>query len=436
MQIIDGRLLDSPLAGGWGSLLARPVLDTHSLEATVSAILQEVQEQGDQALRRLTERFDHVLLGELEVSLPEAKAAESVLSADLKQAIELAKRHIELFHQAQVHTEQRVETSPGVSCWRRAVAIEKVGLYIPGGTAPLFSTLLMLGVPARIAGCREVVLCSPPNRQGRLHPAILYAASLVGIRKIFKVGGVQAIGAMAFGTASIPRVDKIFGPGNQYVTCAKQIVQRQGLAIDMPAGPSELAIYADQTANPIFVAADLLSQAEHGPDSQVVLLSDSRAFLDQVIPELERQLLLLPRQDIAKKALQYCKLVLVADARQAMALLNAYAPEHLILASGNADRLAEDVINAGSVFLGHYSPESAGDYASGTNHVLPTNGYAKAYSGVSVDSFVKKISFQRITPQGLETIGRAVELMAEAEGLEGHARAIMVRLHPQGVGKS
>jgi histidinol dehydrogenase len=436
MNIIDARHFDSPPAGGWGPLVSRPALDTEILEGVVSGILQDVQENGDSALRRLTEKFDHVWMDEFGVGDPEASEAEFSLAPELMQAIGQAARNIEIFHQAQIHVEDPVETAPGVRCWRRAAAIEKVGLYIPGGSAPLFSTLLMLGVPARIAGCREVILCSPPNRLGKLHPAILYAARLVGISRVFKVGGVQAIGAMAFGTKTIPRVDKIFGPGNQYVTCAKQLLQKRGLAIDMPAGPSELAIYADLSANAVFVAADLLSQAEHGPDSQVMLVSDSRDQLDAVIAELERQLCQLPRQDIAKKALHNSRVILVASARQAMALLNAYAPEHLMLACRDADQLAEDVVNAGSVFLGHYSPESAGDYASGTNHVLPTNGYARTYSGVSLDSFVKQITFQRLSRQGLQSIGRTVELMAEAEGLQGHANAVSVRLRadrPAGV---
>jgi histidinol dehydrogenase len=321
-----------------------------------------------------------------------------------------------------------VETLPGVRCWRKSVAIEKVGLYIPGGTAPLFSTLLMLGIPATIAGCREIVLCSPPDASGGLHPAILYAAKLVGVTRVFKVGGVQAIAAMAYGTETIPRVDKIFGPGNQYVTCAKQLVQREGVAIDMPAGPSEVAVYADETASPAFVAADLLSQAEHGRDSQVVLVSTSADIVHRMVKEVERQVELLPRAEIASCALSNSRAFVVRDEEQAMALLNEYAPEHLILACREPERLAGAVVNAGSVFLGHYSPESVGDYASGTNHVLPTNGHARAYSGVSVDSFVKKITFQQLTREGLASIGATVMRMAEAEGLEAHARAVGIRL--------
>ncbi len=317
---------------------------------------------------------------------------------------------------------------PGVTCWRKTVAIEKVGLYIPGGTAPLFSTLLMLGIPARIAGCREIVLCSPPDRQGRLHPAILYAAQLVGVTKIFKIGGIQAIAAMAYGTETVPNVYKIFGPGNQYVTCAKQLVQKDGLAIDMPAGPSEVAVYADDTANPVFAAADLLSQAEHGVDSQVILVSPSVDMVEAILSAVDQQVAQLPRGEIARKALANSRAFIIKDEAQAMDLLNEYAPEHLILACSNAEQLAERVINAGSVFLGHFSPESVGDYASGTNHVLPTNGYARAYSGVSLDSFVKKITFQQLTGEGIRQIGRSVELMAEAEGLQAHANAVRVRL--------
>jgi histidinol dehydrogenase len=340
----------------------------------------------------------------------------------------VAAEQIRIFHQRQQHEEAVVETMPGVRCWRQAVAIEKVGLYIPGGTAPLFSTLLMLAIPATMAGCREIVLCTPPDKEGRLHPAILYTAGLVGVTRVFRVGGVQAIGAMAYGTASIPAVYKIFGPGNQYVTCAKQLVQRDGIAIDMPAGPSEVAVYADETANAAFVAADLLSQAEHGPDSQVVLVSPLAGVVEKVLAEVEVQAGRLPREGIARKALGNSRAFIVRDERQAMQLLNDYAPEHLILACDRPERLAEMVINAGSVFLGHYSPESVGDYASGTNHVLPTNGHARAYSGVSLDSFVKKITFQQLTREGLHGIGDAVMRMADAEGLEAHARAVRVRM--------
>jgi histidinol dehydrogenase len=427
MKIID---ITRPVAGtsiDWRAILARPAIDTRSLELTVTNILREVKEEGDEAVRRFSQMFDKVSPDNLEVSEKEIAAAGSALSGELKEAIGLAQGHIAAFHGRQAQVPERMETMPGVACWRRSVAIEKVGLYIPGGTAPLFSTLLMLGVPAGIAGCREIVLCSPPDRQGRLHPAILYTAGLVGVTRIFRVGGVQAIAAMAYGTDSIPRVHKIFGPGNQYVTCAKQLVQKDGMAIDMPAGPSELAVYADETADPAFVAADLLSQAEHGVDSQVILVSASLNVVQAVLAAVASQVETLPRAEIAKQALANSRAILVKDEEQAMELLNEYAPEHLILACGRPAELGELVLSAGSVFLGHFSPESVGDYASGTNHVLPTNGYARAYSGVSLDSFVKKISFQQLTQEGLRNIGRAVELMAEAEGLEAHARAVRVR---------
>jgi histidinol dehydrogenase len=424
MKIIDVRNFDKIPSGE----LTRPVFDTRSLELTVSDILQQVKEKGDEAVKQFTLQFDKTSLERVKVSAWEIEEAMSQLSPELKAAIRQAKDNIEAFHVRQMETSVVVETMPGVTCWRKTVAIEKVGLYIPGGTAPLFSTLLMLGIPARIAGCREIVLCSPPDQQGRLHPAILFAAQQVGITKIFKIGGVQAIAAMAYGTATVPKVYKIFGPGNQYVTCAKQLVQKDGLAIDMPAGPSEVAVYADLTANPVFAAADLLSQAEHGADSQVILVSPFTAVVDDILAAVEQQVALLPRAEVARKALENSRAFLVKDAGQAMDLLNEYAPEHLILACKNAEELAERVINAGSVFLGHFSPESVGDYASGTNHVLPTNGYAKAYSGVSLDSFVKKITFQQLTKEGIRQIGRAVELMAEAEGLEAHANAVRVRI--------
>jgi histidinol dehydrogenase len=433
MKIIDLRNGDAGTAGqpGLSELLARPVFDTRSLENTVANILREVKENGDEAVRRFTLMFDKVSPDHFEVGEEELRSAAASLSEELRSAIRQAKTNIEAFHGRQAQREAPVETMPGVTCWRRTVAIEKVGLYIPGGTAPLFSTLLMLGIPAMIAGCREIVLCSPPDTKGRLHPAILYAAGLVGVTKIFRVGGVQAIAAMAYGTKTIPRVYKIFGPGNQYVMCAKQLVQKDGTAIDMPAGPSEVAVYADETADPVFTAADLLSQAEHGVDSQVILVSPSPSVVDAVLSEIGRQAAQLPRAAIARAALENSRAFLVKDEQEAMELLNEYAPEHLILACRNAEELAERVINAGSVFLGHFSPESAGDYASGTNHVLPTNGYARAYSGVSLDSFVKKITFQQITREGMQRIGRAVELMAEAEGLQAHANAVRVRMNNQ-----
>jgi len=427
MKIIDTTDPKQSYGRDRAALLARPLLDTRSLEMTVANILKEVKENGDEAVRRFSLQFDKVAPESLEVSLREIEEAGAMISEELKAAIRQAMRQIEAFHVRQAEETEIVETAPGVRCWRRSVPIEKVGLYIPGGTAPLFSTLLMLGIPARIAGCREIILCSPPDRQGSLHPAILFAAGQVGVTKIFKAGGVQAIAAMAYGTASVPRVYKIFGPGNQYVTCAKQLVQKEGIAIDMPAGPSEVALYADETADAVFAAADLLSQAEHGVDSQVVLVSPSRTVLEKILLEIDRQVQELPRAAIAKEALANSRAFLVKDDREAMDLLNEYAPEHLILACDHAEALAEQVINAGSVFIGHFSPESVGDYASGTNHVLPTNGYAKAYSGVSLDSFVKKITFQQLTREGIGGIGRAVELMAEAEGLQAHANAVKVR---------
>lgn len=424
MEIIDLRNADAPPAGGW---LRRPVLDNRSLEETVSGILAEVRRDGDAAVRKFSLAFDKSAPELLELTAAEIAAGAHGLDEALKAAIRVAAENITTFHQLQLRHESSVETMPGVRCWRKSIGIEKVGLYIPGGTAPLFSTLLMLAIPAKIAGCREIVLCSPPDREGRLHPAILFAASLVGVTKVFKVGGVQAIAAMAYGTESIPAVYKIFGPGNQYVTCAKQLVQRDGVAIDMPAGPSEVAVFADETAYPGFVAADLLSQAEHGADSQVVLVSTDPVMVETVLAMVELQMNVLPRADIARHALLNSRAFVVRDAAQAMELLNEYAPEHLILACADAEVLAEQVINAGSVFLGHYSPESVGDYASGTNHVLPTNGYARAYSGVSLDSFVKKVTFQQLTQEGLNGIGDTVRRMAEAEGLEAHARAVIIR---------
>jgi histidinol dehydrogenase len=422
------QIIDINKTGNWRELLARPAIDTVSLEGTVTNILKEVKENGDEAVRKFSLLFDKYSPARLEVSKGEMDEAEGLVSDALKFAIGQAAQHIRVFHGGQLQESAPIETMPGVACWRRAVAIEKVGLYIPGGTAPLFSTLLMLGIPAGIAGCREIILCSPPDPQGRLHPAILYAARLVGVTRVFKAGGVQAIAAMAYGTDNVPRVHKIFGPGNQYVTCAKQLVQKDGVAIDMPAGPSEVAIYADETANPCFVAADLLSQAEHGVDSQVILVSASGQMVEKILEEIGGQMKELPRAEMVKAALMNSRAFLVKDGRQAMELLNEYAPEHLILACRDAEILAKEVINAGSVFLGHFSPESVGDYASGTNHVLPTSGYAKAYSGVSVDSFVKKITFQQLTQEGINRIGRTVELMAEAEGLEAHANAVRVRM--------
>ncbi|PWT74993.1 MAG: histidinol dehydrogenase [Bacteroidetes bacterium] len=422
------KIIRFPDKKDWQDLLKRPSADVDVLEKKVLQILEEVKTKGDQALKDFSLKFDRVDLDSFLVTEEEWKTAGSFLTDDLKLSIRQAAENIELFHRSQIPAEERVETMPGVICWRKTVGIEKVGLYIPGGSAPLFSTILMLGIPARIAGCREILLCTPPDTKGKIHPAILYAASLAGIHKAFKVGGAQAIAAMAFGTGSVPRVDKIFGPGNQYVTCAKQLIQKSGVAIDMPAGPSEVAIYADDSANPAFVAADLLSQAEHGSDSQVLFVTTSEALLNPVCNLLDEQIEKLSRKGIAAAALKNSHAVLVADEDIAMELLNQYAPEHLILATSDPGKQAAKVINAGSVFLGHFSPESAGDYASGTNHTLPTNGYARSYSGVSVDSFVRKITFQELTRDGLKAISKTVITMAEAEGLSAHAQAVKVRL--------
>lgn len=419
---------NNPPAAQWPRILARPTMDTRQLEGTVSDILTEVKNKGDEAIRRYTARFDQVELPDFEVTPLEIEAATAQLDDQLKAAIQTAHQNIQYFHAKQLQTPEIIETMPGVSCWRKSVAIEKVGLYIPGGTAPLFSTVLMLGVPAKLAGCREIILCTPPGKDGKVHPAILYTADLIGITRIFKAGGVQAIGAMAYGTESIPQVYKIFGPGNQYVTAAKQLVNREGIAIDMPAGPSEVLVCADKSANPAYVAADLLSQAEHGEDSQVVLVTLQEGIIEAVRKELEKQLAELPRQAIAAKALDHSVAILVSDSRPAVELINAYAPEHLILAVESAEAMAEQIVNAGSVFLGNYTPESVGDYASGTNHTLPTNGFARAYSGVSLDSFVKKITYQRLTKDGLAALGPTVEQMAEAEELIAHKRAVSIRL--------
>jgi len=422
------QLIKYPDRETWVKILKRPAIDSLSLEKKVRKILENVRQKGDKAVRKYSKEFDGIKLKKLQVNEKEIKEATESLPGELKQSIQVAKKNIEKFHSTQLLGEDIVETMPGVKCWRKAVAIERVGLYIPGGTAPLFSTILMLAVPAKIAGCKEIILCSPPGKDGKLNAAILFTASLVGVTKIYKTGGVQAIGAMAFGTDTIPAVYKIFGPGNQYVTCAKQIVQQQGIAIDMPAGPSEVAIYADETANPAYVAADLLSQAEHGVDSQVLLVISNESLAGSVEKEIDIQLKKLPRKELAEKALGNSKIILVKNDDEAIGLLNEYAPEHLILSCKNADELADKVVNAGSVFIGNYSPESVGDYASGTNHTLPTNGFAKAYSGVSVDSFVKKITFQKLSEEGIKNIGNAVIKMAEAEGLEAHAEAVRVRI--------
>ncbi|MBL0330364.1 MAG: histidinol dehydrogenase [Bacteroidetes bacterium] len=422
------KTIKYPSRNDWSELLKRPAIESVELEKLVQQIVMDVQQNGDAALKKYTREFDKVELLNLQVSEEEFSVATKNISEDLKKAIQVAKINIEKFHASQKEEIKVVETTEGVLCWRKSVAIEKVGLYIPGGSAPLFSTILMLGVPAQIAGCKEIVLCTPANQNGIVNDAILYTAQLLGIKKVFKLGGVQAIGAMAYGTETVPKVYKIFGPGNQYVTSAKQYVSKAGVAIDMPAGPSELAMLVDNTCNPQFVAADLLSQAEHGADSQVVLVSSNEPIIKKIIEELEIQLELLPRKAIALKALDNSKAIVVKDNAEGMDLLNAYAPEHLIIACENDEGLAEKVMNAGSVFLGNYSCESAGDYASGTNHTLPTNGNAKAYSGVSLDSFVKKITFQKITEKGMNNIGHAIELMAEAEGLEAHKNAVSVRL--------
>ena len=417
-----------PVRTSWPAILARPVLDNSSLKDKVQMVLDRVKTEGDQAVASFTEQFDGVKLAETRVTELEIANAIASLPEDLKAAIDIAIENIKSFHALQVGKIEKVETMPGVVCWRKSVGIEKVGLYIPGGTAPLFSTILMLGIPAKIAGCQEVILCSPPDKNGDLHPAILFAAKRVGIEKIFKIGGVQAIGAMAFGTETVPQVYKIFGPGNQYVTCAKQLIQQQGIAIDMPAGPSEVCVLADDTANAAFVAADLLSQAEHGADSQVLLVSTSEKLIADVQLELVKQLNELSRKELATKSLNNSNAILMSNIKEAMDLVNAYAAEHLILSCADAEILADKVINAGSIFLGNYSPESVGDYASGTNHTLPTNGFARAYSGVSVDSFVKKITVQQLSEAGLANIANTVELMALAEGLDAHANAVRVRL--------
>ena len=417
-----------PHKNDWAEILKRPVLNMETLRGTVCEVLDKIKVEGDKAVIEYEERFDKVKLESLTVTDAEMKEAEAQVPIELKVAILLAQRNIYTFHKKQKFESKKVETMEGVTCWQKAVGIEKVGLYIPGGTAPLFSTVLMLAVPARVAGCKEIVLCTPPNKEGKIHPAILYAAQVSGVSKIFKAGGVQAIGAMAYGTESVPKVYKIFGPGNQYVMAAKQQVSLHDVAIDMPAGPSEVEVIADETANPAFVAADLLSQAEHGVDSQVVLITTSEKLLNEVEYEVQHQLARLPRWQMAEKSLANSKLVLVKDMEEAIAMTNEYAPEHLIIETKDYMELAEKVVNAGSVFLGSYTPESAGDYASGTNHTLPTNGYAKAYSGVSLDSFIRKITFQEINREGIQNIGPAIEVMAANEQLDAHKNAVSVRL--------
>ena len=424
-------LITNPDKNQWANLLKRPTLDTESLFDTVKAIIERVKTEGDRAVLDYETQFDKVSLSSLSVSAQEMDEAETLVSDELKAAIRLSAQNIETFHAAQRFNGAKVETQPGVTCWQKAVAIEKVGLYIPGGTAPLFSTVLMLALPARIAGCREIVLCTPPARDGKVHPAVLYAARVAGVSRIFKAGGVQAIAAMAYGTESVPKVYKIFGPGNQYVTAAKQLVSLRDVAIDMPAGPSEVEVLADESANPTFVAADLLSQAEHGVDSQALLITTSATLQQAVKAEVERQLALLPRKEIAEKSLANSKLIVVSSMDEALEMTNQYAPEHLIIETTNPEEEAAHVVNAGSVFLGSYSPESAGDYASGTNHTLPTNGYAKAYSGVSLDSFLRKITFQQLTREGIQRIGPAIEIMAANEHLDAHKQAVTVRIKQQ-----
>ena len=422
------KIYNNPSNAEWAALLKRPAFDSTALEATVGNILKAIQLGGDTAVRSYTAQFDKVELTDLLVSKAEIAEALPQVSEELKNAIVQAKNNIEKFHSAQQSIVEKIETTEGVLCWRKSIAMDKVGLYIPGGTAPLFSTLLMLGVPATIAGCKEIVVCTPCGKDGKINPVILFVADLIGVTKLFKIGGVQAIGAMAYGTETVPQVYKIFGPGNQYVTCAKQLISKAGVAIDMPAGPSEVAVYADETSNASFVAADLLSQAEHGTDSQVLLVGSNISVVEKVMAAVAAQLEILPRKEIAAKSLANSRYIVMENVGDAFELLNEYAAEHLIIASDNAIALAEKVTNAGSVFLGHYSPESVGDYASGTNHTLPTNGYARSYSGVSLDSFVKKITYQQLSQEGIKNIGGAVELMADAEGLHAHKNAVTIRI--------
>ena len=422
------NIIKYPAREEWASIVERPHLDIAQLNQTVASVLADVRQRGDEAVKGYELKFDHIDLDSLFVTEQEIVEAEGLVSDELRKAIELAHENIKRFHESQHFRSKKVETQPGVVCWQKSVAIEKVGLYIPGGTAPLFSTVLMLATPAKIAGCKEIVLCTPPDRQGNVNPAILVAARVAGVSKIFKIGGVQAIGAMAYGTESVPKVYKIFGPGNQYVMAAKQQVSLGDVAIDMPAGPSEVCVIADQLANPEFVAADLLSQAEHGIDSQVILITTSYKLIDDVQQEVDRQLNLLPRKEIAQRALENSRIILVRDKKEAMDLSNAYAPEHLVIQTEDYEQMAELVVNAGSVFLGHYACESAGDYASGTNHTLPTHGYAMAYNGVNLDSYCRKVTFQHLTEEGVRSIGHAVELMAEAEQLDAHKNAMTVRI--------
>jgi len=422
------NIYQNPVKEEWSQLLQRPSFDNAEVHKNVKHILKDVKKDGDKAIKKYTKKFDDIKLKDFEVTSKEIEEAITSLPENLKNAIQTAANNINKFHSKQFAEPEIIETMPGIQCWRKSVPIEKVGLYIPGGTAPLFSTILMLGIPSKIAGCEEIILCTPPDKNKKLHPAILFAAQLVGVTRVFKIGGVQAIAAMAYGTETVPKVYKIFGPGNQFVTHAKQLIQHDGIAIDMPAGPSEVCVIADGTSNPAYVAADLLSQAEHGPDSQVLLISTSLDLVEDVMEEIQKQLKELDRKKIAIKALENSKALVVNDLNEAIEISNEYAPEHLIICCKDEELIAERIINAGSVFLGDYSPESAGDYASGTNHTLPTNGFAKIYGGVSVDSFVKKITYQKLTQQGLHNISNTVIQMAEAEGLDAHANAVQVRM--------
>ena len=422
------RIIRYPARETWEELTRRPQMSMSDLTSVVCGVLEDVRKNGDEAVKRYEEKFDHVALSSIKVSDKEMDEAEHLVSDELKESLRQAHYNIHTFHEKQRFSGEKVETQPGVTCWQKSMAIERVGLYVPGGTAPLFSTVLMLATPAKIAGCNEIVLCTPPNREGKVHPAILVAARIAGVSQIFKAGGVQAIGAMAYGTESVPKVYKIFGPGNQFVMAAKQQVSLHDVAIDMPAGPSEVCVIADDTSRPDFVAADLLSQAEHGPDSQSVLITTSEDLLQAVARELERQLNVLPRREIAEKSLANSMMILVHDSTDAIHLSNVYAPEHLIICTADYEYLADHVVNAGSVFLGQYACESAGDYASGTNHTLPTHGYALAYSGVNLDSYCRKITFQHLTEEGIRSIGRAVEVMAENEQLIGHKNAMTLRV--------
>lgn len=423
------EVIKYPAPEAWGDLLKRPALDVSSLFSTVQTVLDAVCTEGDEAVKRYGEQFDKVRVSQLLTSETEISEAEGLVDEPLKEAIRTAKNNIEKFHAAQRFTGSRIETTAGVTCWQKAVAIEKVGLYIPGGSAPLFSTVLMLAIPAKIAGCNEIVLCTPPNKEGKIHPAILFAAKVAGVSKIIKAGGIQAIAAMAYGTETVPKVYKIFGPGNQYVTAAKQLVSLKEVAIDMPAGPSEVEVIADASANPEFIAADFLSQAEHGPDSQAILVTSAEGIVGNVIKAVQDQLELLPRKGITEKALTHSRIIVLKDEAEVISFTNQYAPEHLIIQTADYASIAEQITNAGSVFMGAYTPESAGDYASGTNHTLPTNGYARSYSGVNLDSFIKKITFQEITPEGIKNLGNTIELMAAGEQLDAHRNAVTVRLN-------